>query len=249
MVVVGGSPGGGGESEGVGKSAMAEKSMRRRVAQRPAAVLDERMLTETLSAPALKFVAGACAGDLEACGSLITAARNAERGRIVRFLYDRGINSNAFREALSAAWELDHAEVFKSAGTWRRFISMFRYAAFALPNDLPDPVTIWRGTCGLPFDNASFGPSWTLKRDAACWFAMREADHFGMPLVLRMSVPKRALIFYSNQRSEAEVIPVRIEQAMVEGTENDWREGFERHEAAIQAANQARLGKLADRGP
>jgi hypothetical protein len=56
---------------------------------------------------------------------------------------------------------------------------------------------------GCSFDRAEKGLSWTLPREVACWFAMRFVpENF---LVLKASITRDQVIYYSEQRSESAV--------------------------------------------
>ena len=53
----------------------------------------------------------------------------------------------AFCVALEAAWTQSrhYSDVLLEARSLNELVRWFRYAAFPLPEDLPDPVTIYRG--------------------------------------------------------------------------------------------------------
>lgn len=187
----------------------------------------------------------ALAGDPEAASLLITRLDNANRGIAVRALYEAKIPPAAFRAALGDAWAHDHAHVWNAANTWPRFVAMFRYAEFPLP-ELPPKVTIWRGGAGASWVDLALGPSWTLNRAVACWFAMRFADSERAPLVLSMTLPRRSLIYYGNDRGEEEVIPARTVTATIDGDAADWQREADVLAAARKAKREAFLATLAD---
>jgi hypothetical protein len=160
-------------------------------------------------------------------GGCVVAAPNHFRGWIAVLFYLRhrtGQSSvEAFREVLSGAWECDHGTVIAAARGRRNLRSMFKEARFPLPAELPRTVQIWRGTSGIPEDEARRGASWTLRRPTACWFAMRFADLHGKPLVLTATVRRRALLYFSNGREEQEVVCFEAEDAAVDGDPEDWK--------------------------
>ena len=93
------------------------------------------------------YVAPAFESDPEAVGDLMTALRDHERAEMVRLLYRARVTPAAFRVALEFAWTQTHhyTDVLRAARTWPQFVRWCRYAAFPLPADVPDPVTIYRG--------------------------------------------------------------------------------------------------------
>jgi len=156
----------------------------------------------------------------------VGAAPNEFRGHLARLFYLRHragqCSLEDYRSVLSAAWLHDHDEVRRASGTRRRLRTMFAAAAFPSPHGLPETVQIWRGASR---DSVLWrrGVSWTLDRSTACWFAMRYADiPNACPTVLTAMVPREALLFFSNEREEAEVVCFDTAEAKVDGDPDDW---------------------------
>lgn len=103
----------------------------------------------------------------------------------------------------------DWHEVLAEAEDWSEFVEWCRYAAFLNPGDLSGDVTIYRGGAGSVEIGAS-RPFWTLDPDVACFFAQFWSSDAEAPFVLRATVPASELIYYSNNRTEQEVIPARL---------------------------------------
>jgi hypothetical protein len=191
-----------------------------------------RRKLEAIAEPwALRFIGPTFEGDTGAAFSLSCALGNAKRGDAAVLLWLAKAPVPAFRVFLQSVWEHDHRHVSAAAGKRVNLEAMFRYAAFSLPEDIPETVTVWRGTSALPRAQAVRGVSWTLDRDLACWFAMRFADRNGSPLLLTARVPRSEILLYTDERSEREAVIFR-KRAKVCGTPEDWARGY----AAVFAA-------------
>ena len=176
-----------------------------------------------------EYMQAAFDGDVEAAGMLTYRLSNDKRGAVAVAMWRAKVKRDAFREYFSSVWNHDHRYVIAAAKTRRTLGHMFRYAAFPLPADLPDTVTVWRGSSYLPFDDARTGYSWTTDRDLACWFAMRFAGRNGSPLVLTADIAKRDIALFTNDRNESEAVLIRPPAAVeIDGDVNDWQA---RHEA------------------
>lgn len=80
-------------------------------------------------------------------------------------------------------------------------------ADFPRVTDLGETVTIWRGLVS-EWEPGRLDLAWTLDRNTAAWFAMKRSDLRGAePSVVKLDVPALSLLWRSNQRGEAEVIP------------------------------------------
>ena len=194
-----------------------------------------RHLNEHLEPRAHQYIDGALAGDLEAAGNLVFAASNPNRGIVAVGLYLAKVPNPAFRQALSDAWDHDHGWVIASAGSRNRLMAMFRRGKFPLPEGLPDAVPIWRGVANCTRVEAAMGYSWTLDRDLACWFAMRFAKPGDSTLVLKRTVRRADLVYYSNDRAEQEVVPAKFSLGEMDGDVSDWAEGMARENAKRKA--------------
>lgn len=163
------------------------------------------LLERDLEPWACEFARPAVAGDPAAAFSLVNATSGRNRGLLAVALWRARIHRDAFQAVLSSAWDHNHRDVIAAAGRRRRLHAMFRYGQFPLP-DLPDLVTIWRGTSGLTVSRAVRGLSWTLDRERAVWFAQRHATHYGHPRVLQARVPRSSIAYFSDARKESEVV-------------------------------------------
>lgn len=183
-------------------------------------------------------IAGTLAGDPEAASSLFTAMSNDQRGEAAIVLWEMGIPVSAYQAFLKAAWQHDHLHVMAAAGP--TLPDLFKHAAFDA-GDLPERVTVWRGTAGLTLKDAAEGPSWTTSRATACWFAMRHADRYGQPLVLRLEVDRGDVLLHTDDRGESEVVIApevlagHYPDPDIDGTPDEWRELFREVEAVATA--------------
>jgi len=81
--------------------------------------------------------------------------------------------------------------------------------ARAIYADLPDPVTLYRGTVAAEI--GAFGVSWTVDRDIALWFACehgRFRNTNSPAIILTSVVPKAAISGVLASRREQEVLVV-----------------------------------------
>lgn len=184
-----------------------------------------------------RHAASAFDGDVDAAMSLCVALRNELRGVVAVAMWDTRVSRPAYRAFLGSAWDHDHREVETAAQDRRTLACMFRYAAFELPAELPDVVTVWRGTSYISIEDAQNGYSWTTDRDVACWFAMRFAESNGSPLVLTADIAKRDIAFFTNERSESEVVLMRPPVSRIDGNASDWSDGYQRKEKANRKAS------------
>ena len=189
----------------------------------------------------LEHARGAFDGDVEAAFSLSYALQNHKRGDVAVAMWRCKVPKEAFRAYFSSVWDHDHRYVIDAAKTRRTLAHMFRYAAFPLPAELPDVVTVWRGSSYLPFDDARTGYSWTTDRDLACWFAMRFADRNGSPLVLTADIAKRDIALFTNDRKESEAVLMRPPAARIDGDVSDWTACYQRKQDAMNSDRKAYL--------
>lgn len=197
-------------------------------AQRHAIEHVERMA----GAWAYQHVRPTFAGDAGAAFGLYVALGNAKRGEVAVVLWRAKIPQPAFRAFLAGAWEHDHRHVIAAAETRRRLAAMFRYAAFPLPDELPERVRVWRGTSALTVAQSRAGYSWTTSRDVACWFATRFAEANGRPLVLTADVNRSDIAAFTNARNEHEVVLTQPPaDVRIDGNPDDWRRGHVRRSA------------------
>lgn len=181
----------------------------------------------------VKHARAAFDGDVEAASDLSCALENHKRGAVAVAMWRAKVPVEAFRAYLSAVWGHDHRYVIEAAKTRRTLAYMFRYAAFPLPAELPDMVTVWRGTSYLAIGDDKTDYSWTTDRDMACWFAMRFAENNGSPLVLTGDVAKRDIALFTNERSESEAVLMRPPAARIDGDVSDWNACYQRKQVAM----------------
>ena len=189
----------------------------------------------------LKYALPALDGDAEAAFTLSHTMSGQELGAVAVAMWRCKVPRPAFRAYFGSVWMHDHREVETAAQTRRTLAYMFRYAAFELPADLPDVVTVWRGSSALTFNETVTRPAWTTDRDLACWFAMRFADDNGSPLVLTADVAKGNIALFTNERSESEVVLMRPPAARIDGDVTDWTACYLRQQKAMDTNRKAML--------
>jgi len=151
------------------------------------------------------------------------------RGRFVAWLHERRAKPNVLRAALREAWRRDLGQVIEAGRDLNAsVVGWFDYAQFRVPRWLPPRFDIWRGGSDVPDETIAGGLSWTLERDAACWFACRRG---GSPIVVKATVGPAEVLLYDDAPRWGEIVvdPSRIGSAWaVDGTPGDWREGAQR---------------------
>ena len=205
----------------------------------------EDKLSRLLEPWALPHLAPALDGDVEAASNLVWAAGNAKRGLLAVAFWRCKAPVPAYRALLSSVWGHDHREAIAAAGNRRTLRAMFRYAAFPLPNDMPEVVRVWRGTSYLSEKESAKGYSWTIDRDVACWFAMRFADRNNNPLVLAADVPMAEILLYLDERSEKEAVLFKPPAYWIDGHPEEWRDGHERHQAENDGLRLVKINNAA----
>lgn len=138
-------------------------------------------LSEICAPHEWEHVEAAFDGDADAAFSLSVALSNSKRGAVAVAMWRAKVEREAFRAYFESVWGHDHRHVIAAAESRRTLGHMFRYAAFAMPAELPDVVTLWRGSSWLTIAEAKKGYSWTTDRSTACWFAVRFAQANGRP--------------------------------------------------------------------
>lgn len=187
----------------------------------------------------IKTMGAAFEGDVEAAGTLCASLKNDLRGEMAVAMWRAMVPKEAFREYLKSAWDHDHDRVIQAAKNRRTLACLFRYAAFPLPRNLPERVTLWRGTSRLTLDQAVQGYSWTTDRDTAHWFAMRFASRNESAIVLSVEVAKADIAMFHHGRAESEAVLMRPPAGVrIDGNQADWQLGADRH-ARARAAGAA----------
>lgn len=192
------------------------------------AICFRNLIDESLPGYAAKHLDSAIAGDCGAASALVASSPNELRGVIAVYFYLVAAPLSAYRSVLSDAWIHDYGAVVAASKTIKRLRAMFRQAAFPIPDSLPDPVRIYRGTSGVSFKTAGKGHSWTIDRDTACWFAMRFAEYRGSPLVISADIQRKNILYYTNDRGEGEVVCSINPKYSICGNKDAWVEGANR---------------------
>ena len=145
---------------------------------------------------------------------------------------------NSYGEFLENAWDHDHQHVQSYAMNFPRededgedcsgsFINMgevlqecFEYAAFSIPDDLPETLTIYRGCYGLSPTDTACGYSWTTSRKTGAWFANRKPfrDVFPVahydealgPCLVKATIKRSDVMLFTNAREEAEIVTFAV---------------------------------------
>jgi hypothetical protein len=186
-----------------------------------------------------EFVTRAMGGDVDAVASAVLVLNNGARGHFALIVCMVGAPIEVRREVLTSVWNHDHRHLLAACRSPKHLRRLFRDAEFPLPSTA-STLTVFRGTSALSLDEARRGWAWTLDRDVACWFAMRFAAENGRPLVLRAEVPRDRVFFYSNDRTEAEVLLDLDEvPGAVDGEPSEWAERHASHSAVIRARNNS----------
>ena len=180
-------------------------------------------------------------GDIEAAFGLSCFLENHNCGTVALMMWRGRVKREAFRAYFASVWNHDHHHVIQAAKTRRVLAAMFRYADFPKPADMPERLTVWRGTSRLPQRDAVRGYSWTWERDIACWFAMRFAENNGCPLVLRAEINRADVALFHDDRSEREAVLLRPPAAVVCGDVADWQTAANTYEAAKNERQRAML--------
>lgn len=204
-------------------------------ASSPAASYLTRLI-ESESVPwAAPLIAGALGGEPGEAGRLVSSVPSSIRGHVVHALFRARIPPREFGEALDLAWSLSHASVLDSVNRGE-LRAMFRYSDFSIPSDFPPLVQAWRGFADVPLAEGKRGLSWTLNRDVACFFAMRFETR-KQPLVITASVPRSAVLHYTNDRQEHEVILFDVRDAAADGNIEDWAARAAAYQSARRQAS------------
>ena len=189
------------------------------------AELAKRILAYYVEPHTLDLIEPAFSGDADAALALSEGHEKLQRGVIARICYEGGMPKEAFREVLGSIWDANHKFVLHAARSHELVRLMFKYAEFPISDELPETIRVWRGVSGIPANKARQGFSWTTDRNVACWFAVR-MDDVGMPLVVTAQIPKRDVLYYSNYRTENELLLLNPpKKATIDGSVEDWESG------------------------
>ena len=196
--------------------------------------LAKKMLAYYVEPRHLVLIEPAFSGDADAALALSYGHEKRQRGVITRICYEGGMPKVAFREVLGSSWDSSHEFVMNAASSHERLRLMFKYAEFPIPDELPETIQVWRGVSGISAKNARQGFSWTTDRNVACWFAIR-LDDVGKPLVITAQIPKRDVLYYSNDRTENELLLLNPpKKATIDGSVEDWESGCLARDADVE---------------
>ncbi|MGB6229504.1 MAG: hypothetical protein WBF53_05195 [Litorimonas sp.] len=122
------------------------------------------------------------------------------------FLYDRfDLSHDSAPEALRA--RIEQMEADRTVWGDDPLRAFLIAANFPRQTGLGETVTIYRGLVS-PWESGRLDLSWSLDRDTAAWFAMRRTNLRGAhPTVVKMDIPSLSILWRSDERGEAEVIP------------------------------------------
>ena len=177
--------------------------------------------------------------DPDAARSVVYSMNGDNRGFwAVKLGMDQVMERTAYGAFLENAWDHDHQHVQSYAMNFPRededgedlsgsFLNMgevleecFEYAAFPIPDDIPETLTVYRGCYGLnPVDTAC-GYSWTTSRKTGAWFANRKPfrDVFAVahydeahgPCLVKATIKRSDIMLFTNEREEQEVVTFAI---------------------------------------
>jgi hypothetical protein len=110
---------------------------------------------------------------------------------------------------------------------------LFSFASFDPPGDVPEIVTLWRGTSGIDIEQARQGYYWPRSFAVACRFALSASVAPDHPLVLRAEVPRASVSYFGGGLDgEDEALLLRSPEAVdIDGTPECWAEHAARHPA------------------
>ena len=140
----------------------------------------------------------------------------------------------AYQVLLRAGWSYDWLSLTKAVNGDRGLIRrLFRTARCEHTIDA-GIIPVYRGASGVDLAEASAGISWTTRRDVACWFAHRYPQRPGEPIIVSAHIHTSKIIYYDDDRFEAEVILDRPVRASVDPDRSSWREAMERYARTIR---------------
>jgi hypothetical protein len=169
---------------------------------------------------------GLFGGEADSGSALALASPDEFRGWVALTAYYLGTPNPGYRTILQQVWqhEAGYLQSFGDLGLIRR---MFRAGRYEVP--LSGVHRVYRGVAGVDVKEASNGISWTTSRDVACWFAMREAYGERQPLVIAADIDAAHVVYYSNGRSEHEVIFGRRVVGQADPDRASWEAAAERN--------------------
>lgn len=185
-----------------------------------------RKLLADLPPDALPHLPGVQEGDGAAARALAQAVPYYRRAELAYALYLDSMPAAVLRPAVDEAWAANPRDLARICKTERRMMTLLSACDFPRI-DLPPRIDIWRGTSGVAKADAELGFCWTLDREAAAWYALREAERWGTPLVLRRQIRPSAIVWARRTDGAVEIVPSRSDRAEPDGTEAEWRQWAE----------------------
>lgn len=183
----------------------------------------------------------AFAGDYDSARILATAvsmlAPNPLAGEILVSAYRSNVKNPAYRAMTEIIWLQQHdavAQAVKHNQDLAR--DVLKRASFDV-STLPDTIDVFRGVLSFSSQKSNNGISWTTDRDLACWFAMR-FPIWPNPAVLKATVSRSDIIFYSNARAENEIVTACEPIFCIDGDKSEWASSAQRHIAKRRAVNK-----------
>jgi hypothetical protein len=173
-----------------------------------------------------KYISATVAGDLDAVRSLILAAENNQRGKIVAALRRYRVAPDVLRTALENVYGHDHGHLCRALHRGS-LVAAFKAAKFSIVH-LDNELTIWRGGVGDD-DLLLSGLSWTRDRDCACWFAMRFPDPFLPARVVKATIKREQVLAHLTIYQEDEILiePFSV-SVETDGNVDEWKETAQR---------------------
>lgn len=124
--------------------------------------------------------------------------------------------------------EHDRHWLVAAVGAPSQLRKLFVYANFEIP-PIADSSRVWRGNPGLSSERARKGYSWTLDRDVASWFAMRHQTLSRTPLVMFADIARSDIAYFTEERSENEIVLLTPPFAIADPLPCNWIDGFKRY--------------------
>ena len=193
-------------------------------------------------------------GDADKAATLCFRMNGSNRGYwAVKFGMERLMHPKAYRSFLENAWDHDHQHVQNTAFSYgvitdkydpeynedsldgcftlmeSNLKQCFEYAAFPIPADLPETLTIYRGCYRLNAIDTACGFSWTLSKKTGEWFAKRvpfrdvfAVAHIGSsdgPTLVKTTIKREDVAMFTNGREEQEIVTFAVDLQNIEEIE------------------------------
>jgi len=177
----------------------------------------------------------------------ICGLRNTLRAVVLRGLWLWGADTELLRGVFALVWALDYREMLAEFQR-RELRAVFEAARFPIDH-LPKRITVYRGVAAKgPRIPSCSGIAWTLRRDLACWFALRMPGSGGSamfdllpgwtPHLLTTTLRRERVGAHLRDREEDEIIVFGISAKTVSVTndDNDILAGAARESEAMRLA-------------